>query len=238
MEGQVGTPRFVHDQRHPPCVAERGDGSDVGAGAVGRRAGDQGAARVRVFVERSLVGLGAGRMSEAKVGVPPWFDPHRADARENQAGHHRFVRVPPHQQLLVRVGDGQHGCLHREGTAAGGEEGVFGAHRVSHQLFGPLQDALGHGPVVHTGQREHVRAEEGIPKHGSYPWIGAAPLLVAGRCERQLSLSLVRRQSVEYRRLRMVHRVASRGKCAKGWRGMSCPALRGSFCLLGRIAPG
>ena len=52
VEGQVRTPRLVDDQWLATLVADLGDAGQVGAGAVGTRADDQGARRVGMTIPR------------------------------------------------------------------------------------------------------------------------------------------------------------------------------------------
>lgn len=70
-----------------------------------------------------------------------------------------------------------------------------------------FKDPLGRGPVVRTGHREHVGAEESLTQHSPDPWVGSPVLLVAGRRERQLLLRLVGPHSVEHGSRRVVHGV-------------------------------
>lgn len=133
-----------------------------------------------MFLERRPKSPGCWRVRQVEIRVPLGVDPHRADTCKDQARDDRFMCVSSDQQLLVRPGDGEHRSLHRQRTSTGGKERVIGTHSVGHQLFCPLQDSLGHGPVVQTGQRQHIRTEKSVPQNSPNPWVGSRPCLWPG----------------------------------------------------------
>ncbi len=194
----MGAPRLVHDEGAAPAVADVGDGVELGAGAVGGRAGHEGPAGIRMLFE-CLLECGCRRcVRQQPLLVPDGLHPHRADPREDQTRDHRLVGVPAHQQLLVRAGHRQHRGLHRQGAAAGGEEGVLGVDGVRHQLFGLHQDGTAGPAVVEPAGGQHVAVEDGVAQHLAHPGVGAPRLLVSGRGEPQLPRLVVTGQCFQY----------------------------------------
>ena len=103
MKRQVRTPRFVHDERAAEGMADFGDGGQVRARPVRRRAGDQCAAGAGVRGELVPECLSRGRVRQMQAGVPVWLHPDWADTRQNQARDHRLMCVAAHEQLLTRT---------------------------------------------------------------------------------------------------------------------------------------
>jgi hypothetical protein len=93
-----------------------------------------------------------GRVRHVQPSVIARLDPLRLHCGKDQASYHRLVCVPADQQVALAAGDGQHGGLDRQGTAAGGKEGLLRADCVRHQLFGPGQVAVRRRAVIQPGR--------------------------------------------------------------------------------------
>lgn len=187
-------------------MAHLGDGVQVGSGSVRGGAGHEGAADIGVFFEAPLEGFGRGRMREVALGVPLRFDPHRLDAGQDQTGHHGFVRVPSHKELLAVCSDAEHGGFHRERAAAGGEEGVLRVDGVRHQLFRSAQHILRSPPVVQAAAGQNIAEEDSVSEDRAHGRICSARLLVAGRRESEFVPLFVRGERVQDGRFAVVHR--------------------------------
>jgi hypothetical protein len=174
VEGQVGAPGFIDDQRLAPAVADVGDGGDIGAGTVRCRADDQGAGRVRVPLPGLVHLLRRRRMRQMQVLVIARLDPLRPHPAEDQAGYHGFVRIPADQQLTLAAGHGQHRGFYRQGAAARGKEDRIRADGVGHQLLRPGQVAVRGLAVIQASRGQHVRTECVLADHGPGPRVRAA----------------------------------------------------------------
>lgn len=84
------------------------------------------------------------------------------------------------------------------------------AHRVGHQILGPLQDPVAGVPVVQSTFGQYVPQEDGVAQHRTSPRIRAARLFVAGRSESQLAGIVIAGQRIENRRLVVVRTHAIR----------------------------
>jgi hypothetical protein len=111
------------------------------------------------------------------------LDPARLDTGKDQPRHDRLVRVARDQQLSVVAGDREHRSLYRQRAAAGGEEGVVGAHRIGHQRLGLAEIPVRRPAVVQSAGREDIGAKRIQAQHVDDPVVHATPLPMPRRRE-------------------------------------------------------
>jgi hypothetical protein len=205
VEGQVGPPGFVHDQRQVALVADPCDAGDVGAGApVGRR-DEQHALGIGMRRQRPAHVLRLRRVRKVALRIEVRVHPHRLHPTDDQSGDYRLVRIAADQQFLARTGDRHDRRLHREGAAARGEERLLRADGVGHELLGLAEDALGLPAVIEAVEGQDIGGEDIATDHLQHPRIGAAALLVARRPEHHVAATTEFLQCLQHRCPRVVH---------------------------------
>ena len=157
---------------------------------VGGRAGD-------------LVGL--RRVREVAAGVEPRRHPHRATPERIRPEMIDLWDCRATNSFSCRPGHRQDRGLHRQRTAAGGEEGVVGLDRVGHELLRARQHPLRNAAVVQAVERGHVGGEHGLAHHVEHPFVDSASLPVARSSVGRVTLPTELLQSLQDRHPRVIH---------------------------------
>jgi hypothetical protein len=178
VEGEVGAPRLVDDQRRPPTVRHRREGPDVRNRAVVGRRHDDHAHGVRRVCEREVERLRRQAVGYGEVRVQLGRGPLGPQAREDQPVDGAGVHVALHDHFLTHARQRQADRVVALGCAVGEEPGLFSSPGVR----GKLQCARQRwdrrpdiDPVDHKGdvQGEGALAQS-LPKHR----VGAATALM------------------------------------------------------------
>jgi len=107
---------------------------------------------------------------------------------------------------LPRAGDRDHGALDGQGTPAGEEEALLGAHRVRHQVLRLGEDPLGLAPVVEPVEAQDVRGEDPLADDVHHPRVRAPAQLVSRRAVHDVAATLELLERLENRHAGMIHR--------------------------------
>ena len=113
--------------------------------------------------------------------------------------------VSANPEVVGSTRHGQHGRLDRQGTAAGGEEGVLHAHRFGHQRLGSAEQALGSLTIVESPGGQDVGSEWFVAQDLQGSGIGSSSLPVTGRRKPIPVSSVIVGKAVEERGVVLIH---------------------------------
>ena len=205
VEGQVGTPGLVHDQRLAPLVADLGDRADVRARPVRRRADDQGAGCVRVAPPGVLDGLrrrGMARCSSRsqRGGTQRGCTPEKIRPATTDLCASRPTSsspLPPATASIAALTDRELPQVEKKAWSAPTASAISSS--------ASLQVPVGGGPVIQSRAGQHVRPEGLRPEHRRHPRVHAYPLPVTRRREAVPAQLVVVSQRFDQRCLIVVH---------------------------------